>query len=108
VVSEFVVQDETGIIFLDYSQPLNILNFLFGLLRAGKFINTEVDVRGWYRRSPTPYIEVREIRRGDQSSTCYTYNAKLVIAFVVTALGLRGMLSPRLPALIFDFLLGLL
>ena len=30
---DFVIQDPTGILFLDYQQPLGLWNFLFGLLR---------------------------------------------------------------------------
>lgn len=51
---DFVFQDETGILFLDYRQPLAIWNFLFGLLRAGQYQGEEVTVQGWYRRSPVP------------------------------------------------------
>jgi len=32
---DFVLRDQTGIMFLDYHQPLAIWNFLFGLLKAG-------------------------------------------------------------------------
>jgi heat shock protein HtpX len=103
---DFVLQDETGIMFLDYRQPLNILNFLFGLLKAGEYINREVSVMGWYRRSPIPYIEVRRIIADNKTATCYTYNAKLAITFIAIVSGAAAIILPDLPAAIIDFILG--
>ena len=48
---DFVMRDETGIIFLDYRQPLAIWEMLFGLLKAGDFAGEPVVVEGWYRRA---------------------------------------------------------
>lgn len=56
---DFVMKDGTGIMFLDYRQPLAIWEALFGLLKAGKMAGKEVQVEGWYRRSPVPYVEIR-------------------------------------------------
>jgi heat shock protein HtpX len=58
---DFVMRDDTGIIFLDYRQPLAIWEWLFGLLKAGKYEDREVVVAGWYRRSPVPYVELKSI-----------------------------------------------
>jgi heat shock protein HtpX len=55
---DFVLRDSTGILFLDYRQPLAIWNWLFGLLRAGRYQGKEVRVRGWFRRAPVPYLEL--------------------------------------------------
>lgn len=56
---DFVMKDDTGIMFLDYRQPLAIWEALFGLLKAGKMAGKEVYLEGWYRRSPVPYVEIR-------------------------------------------------
>jgi len=58
---DFVMKDDTGIMFLDYRQPFAIWEFLFGLLRAGKYNGQEVTVQGWYRRAPVPYVEIRTL-----------------------------------------------
>lgn len=58
---DFVIKDNSGIIFLDYRQPLAIWEFLFSIFRRGEYDNKEVEVIGWYRRSPMPYIEVKEL-----------------------------------------------
>lgn len=84
---DFVMQDETGIIFLDYQQPLGIFNFLFGLLRAAKYINQDVKIIGWYRRSPVPYIEIKKFTIGDKESICFVYHVKLIFSITIIILG---------------------
>jgi heat shock protein HtpX len=72
---DFVIQDQTGILFLDYRQPLALWSWLFGLLRAGQYQGKEVRVRGWFRRAPTPYLELDHLEVVDgslPSRTCYT------------------------------------
>src|SRR5262249_46055916 len=64
---DFVVQDTTGLIFLDYRQPLRIWEWLFGLFKAGQYQGKDVRVTGWYRRSPVPYVEVEQIEVIDGS-----------------------------------------
>lgn len=92
---DFVLQDDTGIIFLDYEQPIAIVNFLFGLLRAQKYINQPVEVVGWYRRAPVPYIEIRKLIINGRTSVCYVYHIKLVLAvlwiMIGLALGISGL-----------------
>ena len=58
---DFVIQDKTGIMFLDYRQPLAIWEFFFSIFRRKKFDNQAVEVIGWYRRAPVPYVEVKEL-----------------------------------------------
>jgi heat shock protein HtpX len=58
---DFVLRDQTGIMFLDYHQPLAIWNFLFGLLKAGEYQGKNVRVSGWFRRSTIPYFEISRI-----------------------------------------------
>jgi len=89
---DFILQDETGIIFLDYRQPLRIIDFLFGLLRANDYSGREVVLEGWYRRSPTPYIELKRVTSSHRSDVCYVYAFKLVSAAVFFMLGLGVLL----------------
>ena len=90
---DFVLQDETGIIYLDYRQPLGIFNFIFGLLRAAKYKNQEAEIVGWYRRAPVPYIEIKELHINNKKSTCYTYNLKVFWGILLMALGLFLLLA---------------
>ncbi len=85
---DFVFQDETGILFLDYRQPLAIWNFLFGLLRAKHYVGQEVRIRGWYRRAPVPFVELKTLETARGASECYVFHVKLVWGSLVTLLGI--------------------
>jgi heat shock protein HtpX len=86
---DFVMQDETGIIFLDYRQPIPLWDFFFGLLKRARYNNRKAEVIGWYRRAPVPYIELKSIKaRGERERNCYAYIAKYVWAGILTIIGL--------------------
>lgn len=90
---DFTLEDDTGIIFLDYAQPLNIWNGLFGLLKAEKYIGKEVEVIGWYRRSPVPYIEIKEIVLADKTIKCHSYTAQIILSIVlIIVLAIFGLM----------------
>jgi Zn-dependent protease with chaperone function len=87
---DFVLQDRTGILFLDYKQPLAVWNFLFGLLRAGSYQGKEVRVSGWFRRAPVPYLEVNHIETADDSlppRSCYSLHARIAVGVVLLVAG---------------------
>jgi Zn-dependent protease with chaperone function len=58
---DFVLRDDTGIMFLDYRQPLAIWESLFGFTRARAFQGANVRVNGWYRRAPQPFLQIDRI-----------------------------------------------
>jgi len=84
---DMVLQDETGFMFLDYRQPLRIVEFLFGLFRTKGLIGKEIIVKGWYRRAPAPWFEMKELLVDGKKYTCYVFNVKLIVAFLAIALG---------------------
>ena len=91
---DFVMQDDTGIIFLDYRQPIPLWDFFFGLLRRERYQNQPAEVVGWYRRMPVPSIELKSIRaRGERERKCYTYLAKYVLAAIVSLAGAFFLLA---------------
>lgn len=89
---DIVLQDGTGYIFCDYRQPLGVFEFLFGLFRTGGIVGKEVTATGWYRRSPTPFLELRSLSYGDGGQetrhNCYAMHAKLVFEALLVAGGL--------------------
>ncbi len=85
---DFVMRDETGIIFLDYRQPLAIWEWFFGLLKAGGFQGANVTVEGWYRRAPVPYIELRTIRRDGKVTKSWVAMFNRLGAVAITAAGM--------------------
>ena len=87
---DFVIKDQTGIMFLDYNQPLFTLNKIFALFKAKEYFDKEVIVKGWYRRSPVPYVEIYEYFVGDKKKKIYTYIVRLILYVILTlvAIGL--------------------
>ena len=97
---DFVMRDATGILFLDYRQPLRIWEWLFGLFRAGDFTGKAVEVVGWFRRAPVPYLELKSItvdgvtrnsyaRHGLCSGRLLVLAGLLVVAGFVRTVGSR-------------------
>lgn len=84
---DFVLDDGTGIMFLDYRQPLALWEALFGFLRADKFQGKRVTVSGWYRRAPTPFLEIAEIEAEDGT------RSKSWLPFAKLAMALLGALG---------------
>ena len=70
---DFVLQDKTGIIKIDYNQPLPFVNIIFALLKSKKYIGKEITIKGWYRRSPIPYIEIKNMIIDGKKKRCLTY-----------------------------------
>ncbi len=87
---DFVLHDSSGIIFLDYRQPFRFWDFLFGLLRAKSLQGNDVEVRGWFRRAPVPYLEISTITvvSEQRQRRCYARIAKLCAGLALTAIGL--------------------
>ena len=93
---DFVIKDQTGIIFLDYNQPLMIINKIFALFKSQQYFDKEVMVKGWYRRSPVPYVEIKEYTVDGQTKKIHTYTIGLVLrallAIISIGLILFGMI----------------
>lgn len=79
----FVLRDQTGIVLLNYNQPLKTLNKIFALFRAERYIGQDVYVKGWFRRSPTPYVEMLSFQVLDKTRKLYTYKTGIVIRVIL-------------------------
>ncbi len=90
---DLVLRDETGFIFLDYRQPLRLIELFFGLFRTQGIIGKKVTVKGWYRRAPMPYFEMRELLVDGKNYHCYVYAVKLILSIVLTVAGVLMALA---------------
>ena len=88
---DFVIRDKTGIIFLDYNQPMWLINKIFAFFKAKTFIDKDIIVKGWYRRSPVPYIEIYQMEMDGKIKKVYTYIFKL-IGLVIGYIGFIALL----------------
>ena len=84
---DFVIKDETGIIFVDYNQPLYIVNKIFALFKLQQNFDKEVTIKGWYRRSPVPYVEVYEMIVDGKPKKIWTYSLQIAI-YVIALIAL--------------------
>jgi Zn-dependent protease with chaperone function/Zn-finger nucleic acid-binding protein len=84
---DFVMRDSTGILFLDYRQPLRIWEWFFGLFRAGQFAGKPFEAVGWFRRAPLPYLELKSITIDGVTRNSYARHARYVGAILLALVG---------------------
>lgn len=90
---DFVIKDDTGIMFLDYNQPLRTVEKLFALFKSEEYFNKKVRVKGWYRRSTVPYIEVHSIEIDGAVKKCHTHTTAKVVYGILLALAIFYVVS---------------
>jgi heat shock protein HtpX len=89
---DLVLQDQSGYILLDYRQPARLWETLFGLLRTDSLIGVSGEARGWFRRTPRPIFELRELVLEDgQVIRTYLYPLGQVVNYAVFALGVLAV-----------------
>ena len=77
---DFVINDSTGIVFVDHKSIFGITDLFVALTRTGNYIDKNVRVKGWYRRSPVPYIEILEYEvEGQKKKVMKSYYVGLVV-----------------------------
>ena len=54
-------QDNTGLMYVDYRFGIGIVDLIFSLRTVKRLIGQNVRIKGWYRRGPSPYIQVDTI-----------------------------------------------
>ena len=84
---DMTIKDKTGIIFLDYNQPLMIINKIYALFKNKDNMGKTIKVVGWYRRSPVPYIEIKDYEIDGVKHKIWTYyvaKSVYVIALVIS------------------------
>ena len=52
-------------------------------MRAQDLQDAEVEINGWYRRSPVPYIELKTLKTERKSSECHVYTIKTLTAYLM-------------------------
>lgn len=96
---DFVLRDDTGIILIDYKQPLSLWELLFALTSVRDLAGRPVTVRGWYRRAPVPYFELRSFESEGVTKRCWTLEVRYVFSFllVLASMAWASGLFARLP-----------
>jgi hypothetical protein len=90
---DLVVQDASGFVPLLYRQPVPFVAALFALFKADKYLGQEVVARGWYRRTPGPVVELREVWASDGTrSRSWEWTARFIASGLVLFAGVVVML----------------
>ena len=82
-------QDATGLLYVDYRFGIGIVDFFWGAFKAKRLVGEDVKIIGWYRRGPSPYIQVSRIETA--SGKIYKNHAQGMdrfFAFVVLVIGM--------------------
>ena len=74
---DFVIQDPTGILFLDYNSGFSLFNWWFALARVPGLLGQQVEAIGWYRRGPAPYFELKRVRYAGGTRSSWMLPMKL-------------------------------
>lgn len=91
--ADLVVQDASGFVPLLYRQPVPFVAALFALFKAERYMGQEVVARGWYRRTPGPVIELREVWASDGTrSRSWEWMARFAASGLVLFAGVVVML----------------
>ncbi|MBU5483685.1 M48 family metalloprotease [Clostridium sp. MSJ-11] len=85
---DLVIDDGTGIMLVDYRQPLKIFEWIFGLFEVDKYIDREVEIIGWYKRSVRPYFVCKYIVLGEEKAQCFNYILIKICGYLLMALGI--------------------
>jgi hypothetical protein len=59
------------------------MNKIFALFKSQEYFDKEVKVKGWYRRSPVPYVEIYEYEVDGKTKKVYTYKFTLVLYVIL-------------------------
>jgi len=90
---DVVLQDPSGIITLDYNPVFGFMRWITALFRIDKLIGNQVDIIGWYRRTPRPVVMIKRL----ESTTQTLRSNKNVFNWIIAGILL-------LAAVVFAFL----
>ena len=80
---DYTLQDDTGIMMLNYNQPLGIMNLFHAIFKNSQNLEKEAIVKGWYRRSPVPYIEILNMEVEGKTYKVHNYVFKKVFYIIL-------------------------
>jgi heat shock protein HtpX len=85
------LDDGTGLMLLDYHQVAKIVDLIEGIFYTEKKFGRIAKIKGWYRRSVTPYVEIYTIEWEDKRKKMWTRPAyvALAVAFGIFGLALQ-------------------
>lgn len=90
---DFVINDGTGIMFIDHKSILGISDLFVALTKTKSYLDKKVKVSGWYRRSPVPYIEIFEYEiEGQNKKVMKTYYFGIIMRIILLLISFMPLL----------------
>lgn len=80
-------QDETGLLYVDYRFGIGLVDFFWAIRRVPQLIGQRVRIKGWFRRGPSPYIQVDTIWAGDRKFRNYSKHLTYIGAVICFIIG---------------------
>ncbi|MFO8017594.1 MAG: zinc metalloprotease HtpX [Promethearchaeia archaeon] len=85
---DLYLDDGTGIMYIDYQFGIGLVDFFFALKGARKLVGQKVRIRGWYRRGPSPYLQVDRIETPEKTYKNYRKHLTYFWAILCFIIGL--------------------
>jgi len=85
---DFIIDDGTAIMRIDYRQPHRIFEIIFSLSTAEELRNKDVKIVGWYMRGNIPYFRCRHIYVDDKKLISYNYILAQLLGYALVLAGL--------------------
>lgn len=97
-------QDKTGLMYIDYKSGFRLVDFIFALWGAKKLMDKPVRIRGWYRRGPSPFLQVDRIEDLTTGKIRKNYAKFVTYLWAVLSFGVGALifwLWTQLPVMTF-------
>jgi Zn-dependent protease with chaperone function len=86
---DLMLQDETGLIYLNYQSGIPLVgNIFFALKKVEKIIGKEVEIRGWFFRSKFHYVTLDYVKYNSSRIKSYTKFWNLFFGIIFLILGI--------------------
>ena len=72
--------------YVSLKELVNILNKIFALFKSKEYFDKKVTIKGWYRRSPVPYVEIYKMEIDGKTKKIYTYIINKIIYYILLAI----------------------
>lgn len=81
-------QDNTGLMYIDYRFGFSLVDFFWALTKANRLVGQRVRIKGWYRRGPSPYLQVDTIEtESGKRYRNYSKHMTYILAVVFFGIG---------------------
>ncbi len=90
---DFMLQDKSGLLYIDYKSWLPFLGDLFfSITRAGKLVGSPASCKGWFFRGASQHLALDYMLLGSERITSRPKSLAVIMALVPMAIGIWLML----------------